>query len=76
MSDEDSKSEPFVMINDEKAAIKDLNEEQLYLVRQIQNCSTKLGSLRMELDQLQAAQEYFKNKLSLSIQKKQKQKIG
>ena len=76
MSDEDSKSEPFVMINDEKTAIKDLNEEQLYLVRQIQSCSTKIGSLRMELDQLQAAQAYFKNKLSLSIQKKQKQKIG
>jgi hypothetical protein len=56
-----------VNIDGKEYAEDDLNDEQKYLVNQLQSIEQKLGLLRFDFDQLMAAKTVFGDKLAESL---------
>jgi len=60
--------EPVVTIDDKEYLVSDLDNNQRYLLVQIQEVSNDIRSLNMKVDQLQAALTTFKNSLAKSLE--------
>jgi len=60
--------EPVVNIDDKEYLVSDLDNNQRYLLVQIQEVSNDIRSLNMKVDQLQAALTTFKNSLAKSLE--------
>ena len=76
MENENANKSSEVLINGEKYDYKDLTQEQIYFLRQIQSCNTKINNLKFEMDQLQTALTSFNEKLVLSVENSSEKKMG
>ena len=76
LAKEDIISTGHVTIQGKKYAHKDLSQEQIYFLRQIQSCQTKLNNLNFELDQIRAAMSAFNQRLMDSLNAKPSKKMG
>lgn len=57
-----------ITVNDVEYKVDDLDNNQRYLLVQIQEVSNDIRSLNMKVDQLQAALTTFKNSLAKSLE--------
>tara|TARA_R100001015_G_C4517301_1_gene87284 strand:- start:22 stop:246 length:225 start_codon:yes stop_codon:yes gene_type:complete len=57
-----------ITVNDVEYKVDDLDNNQRYLLVQIQEVSNDIQSLNMKVDQLQAALTVFKNSLAKSLE--------
>ena len=57
-----------ITVNDVEYKVDDLDNNQRYLLVQIQEVSNDIRSLNMKVDQLQAALIVFKNSLAKSLE--------
>ena len=69
-------SDNVVTINGKEYKTEDLNEEQNYLIMQIRSCQNKAANIRVDLDQVQAAQNVFTDKLIESVQSKDEEEVA
>ncbi len=76
MENENANKSSEVLINGEKYDYKDLAQEQIYFLRQIQSCNAKINNLKFELDQLQTALTSYNQKLVLSVENSSEKKMG
>ena len=76
MENENANKSSEVLINGKKYDYKDLAQEQIYFLRQIQSCNAKINNLKFELDQLQTALTSFNQKLVLSVENSSEKKMG
>jgi uncharacterized coiled-coil DUF342 family protein len=65
-----------VNINGKDYSAEDLNEQQTYLINQVRSCQQKAANIRFELDQVQAAQDDFKNALIKSVEEKDETEVA
>ena len=61
-------AEQTVTLDGVKYKLKDFNNDQLYWVSQIQNINSKVNSLKMDLDQLQVANNFFIDQIRNSFE--------
>lgn len=57
----------MITIDDKEYAEDDLNDQQKYLVAQVQDIQTKMQNLQFQLDQLSVAKDAFSNQVVLSV---------
>ena len=76
MENENANKSSKFLINGEKYDYKDLTQEQIYFLRQIQSCNAKINNLKFELDQLQTALTSYNQKLVLSVENSSEKKMG
>ena len=69
-------SDNVITINGKEYKTEDLNEEQNYLIMQIRSCQNKAANIRFDLDQVQAAQNVFTDKLIESVQSKDEEEVA
>ena len=69
-------TENVITIDGKDYAPEDMNEQQTYLINQIRSCQNKSANIRFELDQVQAAQNLFTNKLIQSIKSEEEIATG
>ncbi len=55
---------------------EDLDDQQTYMISQIRSCQQKAAKISFELDQVQAAQNLFTNKLIQSIKSEEEIATG
>ena len=56
-----------ITIDGKEYSAEDLDDQQTYMISQIRSCQEKAAKISFELDQVQAAQNMFTNKLIQSI---------
>jgi len=57
----------MITIDDKEYAEDDLNDQQKYLVAQVQDIQSKMQNLQFQLDQLTVAKDAFSNQVVLSV---------
>ena len=57
----------MITIDDKEYAEDELNDQQKYLVAQVQDIQTKMQNLQFQLDQLSVAKDAFSNQVVLSV---------
>ena len=57
-----------ITINDQEHNVEDFTTEQQYVVRQLQDLTSKQSNLQFQLDQLLAAKQVFSNTLAQSME--------
>lgn len=57
-----------ININDKEYEVDSLTDEQRYLLNQIGSVDQKINGLRFDMDQLNAARQFFVNRLSASVE--------
>ena len=76
MSGDENLSASLITIDGKSYSQSDLSDEQLYFLRQIQSCNIKINNLKFDLDQVQASEMVFRQRLSKSIEKGKPKKMG
>ena len=76
MSGDEILNDDLIIIDGQNYSQSDMSEEQLYFLRQIQNCNIKINNLKFDLDQVQASAMVFRQRLSKSIEKTKPKKMG
>ncbi len=61
-------SDNVISINGVKHDTESMTDQQKYLVNQIRDLQTRAGTLRFQLDQIQAAQDAFTRALIESVE--------
>ena len=61
-------SDNVISINGVKHDTESMTDQQKYLVNQIRDLQTRAGTLRFQLDQIQAAQDAFTKALIESVE--------
>jgi F0F1-type ATP synthase beta subunit len=67
-------TDQFIYIDNEKVHFSELNEEEKYLVSQINDINNKLAQLQFSADQLNASKGAFSAKL-IASRKKEEQEV-
>jgi len=65
-----------IVVDDVEHIIKDLTQEQKYMIAQIKDLQNKVSQARFVLDQTQAALNVFTNSLSQTFKKEEEKKDG
>jgi hypothetical protein len=69
-------TENVITIDGKDYAPEDMNDQQTYMISQIRSCQQKAAKISFELDQVQAAQNLFTNKLIQSIKSEEEIATG
>lgn len=59
--------EQTIMVDDKEYSVSDFNEQQQYMLKQIQDLSQKSGNLQFQLDQTSVAKQWFTDSLIASL---------
>jgi hypothetical protein len=57
-----------ITINEKEYALDNMNDQQRYFLNQIGSCDQKVASLQFDIDQLQAARQFFVNNLTAALE--------
>ena len=76
MSGDEILNDDLITIDGQNFSQSNMSEEQLYFLRQIQSCNIKINNLKFELEQVQASEMVFRQRLSKSIGKTKSKKMG
>ena len=61
----------MITINDKEYAVEDMNEQQQYMLNQIGSVDSKVAGLQFDIDQLNAARQFFVNNLTAALEQPQ-----
>lgn len=59
--------EQTITVDDQEYSVSDFNEQQQYMLKQIQDLSQKSGNLQFQLDQTSVAKQWFTDNLIASL---------
>tara|TARA_A100001011_G_C13748474_1_gene610288 strand:- start:72 stop:302 length:231 start_codon:yes stop_codon:yes gene_type:complete len=76
MSGDENSNANLITIDGKSYSQSDMSDEQLYFLRQIQSCNIKINNLKFDLDQVQASEIVFRQRLSKSIENAKSKKMG
>lgn len=57
-----------ITINEKEYAVENMTDQQRYFLNQIASCDQKVTSLQFDIDQLQAARQFFVNNLTAALE--------
>ena len=60
--------EQMINVNGKEYSVTDMTDQQRYILNQIGSCDQKITSLQFDLDQVQAARQFFINNLTVSLE--------
>lgn len=57
-----------VTINEKEYTVENMTDQQRYFLNQIASCDQKVAGLQFDIDQLQAARQFFVNNLTAALE--------
>lgn len=58
----------MINVNGKEYSVADMTDQQRYILNQIGSCDQKITSLQFDLDQVQAARQFFINNLTVLLE--------
>ena len=67
-----TENKEIVSVDGKDYTVEDMTPEQQYIIAQVKNISSKKQNISLELDQLNAAAQFFNNALGNSLKTEEK----